>query len=1209
MADFGPLGGVKITGFISPTDTNDSYAVIDPLYGIGGFRVLSGGTTDLDVIPQLRRRDGMVVGVSGGTSYYKLLPEGGGWSFTSADWELVPFGADTNFANTNLTFDNNRLHDLSGYTLTFSGGNIGVDKLVPTEKLDIDSGNIQLNNNFGLKIGTNVIDGGSGFFGPVNYLQMRTAANYSEPWFFMNGDGGTSFGKFIQFALGTQNNDIGTTFMKPGVNGGGVTSNNQLAILDNEGLYTNSNSMQRENATAFLLANGSTSSPVTGSVAVAASAVTMSQDWTLHTSRLNIIETPVLNPSITEILGRNSSTGNIEYINAGNITSDTFISGMTFNASNYDLTIHRNDGANFTESLSILSSDMVVTGGTYNILTGVVTFTNNSGGTFNVSGFTSGMTDSFTSTAYTIGNEIRFDNNVQGSNLYSVDLTPILSGTPYEYSGSTDIQPKLGNNSTGGGGGYSVISGGFNNTMNPLASSHFIGGGGYNTINDTTGTGYAVISGGYRNTANGGYSFIGAGNNNLISGSSSYNSAIIGGRSNKIYSNESAIIVGSDNIINGRRSIIGGGYGHTISGSNSFIGAGGSRSGGNNITSNESFIGAGGINTISGDTSFIGAGNSNQIGGSESFIGAGSSNLLNSRRSSIIGGNQNNILELGDNSFIGGGQANNINSNSVSIVGGFRNTISGQTYYSFIGAGRDNTINGNGYFSFIGGGQANNINSSPHSSIIGGNNNTISGHSNSHIIGSNITSISANTTHVERLNIGLADSGLTTDMLLVLSTDGMVKTINSIGANFGNTYFVAPEGDDISGTRGDILRPFQTLSAARNKAVDEITGNTVSGDTLIYVFPGSYIDEEIQYDNGNYYFSPGAEVTAIARDSSASGISGTTSLFHIGSTPPHYPQYSATTCNIFGQGTFKMPISLDNDWNGTLCLVNGSGETYFECHEMFIQQGVGVGLRGFGKATFRGNFLGVEESGYVATVRDSSSSVFDFRRIYDNGIGWPFFIRHGDQDGFYGDCVVNADRITAASGWQPIAALRLRPGSSLIVNCPNIISEDNYALNHQQSTGGDIIINGNLFGNKALISNSNLGGTLTINGNSECVSTAIEMNSANDLNTKVIINGDIKILSGATQAIALNDGILRLNGSIENYDSSGSGTTYNGINITGVGRLIIDTCKIITDNESITSSAPRDIKVIHSLASNKGLNTNITNLITGSNIIIDSDVE
>ncbi|MCK5642631.1 MAG: hypothetical protein KAJ19_17620, partial [Gammaproteobacteria bacterium] len=89
--DYGQLGGVKITGFISPSDTNDEYAVIDPQLGIGGFRVISGGTSDLDNIPNLRRRKGMVVGVSGGTEYYKL--SGDTWSGTFSDW--VPFVVGT----------------------------------------------------------------------------------------------------------------------------------------------------------------------------------------------------------------------------------------------------------------------------------------------------------------------------------------------------------------------------------------------------------------------------------------------------------------------------------------------------------------------------------------------------------------------------------------------------------------------------------------------------------------------------------------------------------------------------------------------------------------------------------------------------------------------------------------------------------------------------------------------------------------------------------------------------------------------------------------------------------------------------------------------------------------------------------------------------------------------------------------------------------
>jgi hypothetical protein len=83
-----------------------------------------------------------------------------------------------------------------------------------------------------------------------------------------------------------------------------------------------------------------------------------------------------------------------------NLPQDIYVTGMTFNNSNYDLTIFRNDGVSFTDDLSILASEVTITGGTYNPTTGVVVFTNNTGGTFDVSGFTTGYTD-VKVTAYT----------------------------------------------------------------------------------------------------------------------------------------------------------------------------------------------------------------------------------------------------------------------------------------------------------------------------------------------------------------------------------------------------------------------------------------------------------------------------------------------------------------------------------------------------------------------------------------------------------------------------------------------------------------------------------------------------------------------------------------------------------------------------------------------------------------------------------------
>jgi hypothetical protein len=436
-----------------------------------------------------------------------------------------------------------------------------------------------------------------------------------------------------------------------------------------------------------------------------------------------------------------------------------------------------------------------------------------------------------------------------------------------------------------------------------------------------------------------------------------------------------------------------------------------------------------------------------------------------------------------------------------------------------------------------------------------------------------------------------------------LTFDG-TNIVSSNTSSFGNTYFVAPDGNDSTGTRGDLLKPFQTISGARDVANDELTGGTITGDTLIYVFPGEYVDEEMQYDNGNFYFSPGATVRSTPRTNA-----GQTAMFTIGSTPI-YSSPSANTCNVFGQATFILQESTDADWGGTIISVANSGSCYFECDTAYVEQGVGVGATSYGTLTFKGNFLGVETSGYVATVRDYSDTVFDFRRIYNNGVGWPFFIRQGAYPGFYGRCIVNADKITAqGSGYPAIAIQQMRPGGEVIFNVPRIESTSSYAFQQLQASGGKTTINGNLYGLQGATLSQNSGVYVQLNGNIEVDSTAVNMASNNNETHTFYVNGDIINETGITNSVVLSRGKFRLNGMIQNQDPDGTGTTYNGISITGAGELVIDNAKIITDNESITAGAARDIRVIHSLAANKALNANITNIINGSNIIIDSEID
>jgi len=105
MGTFKYSGGVEVIGFISPTDPNDQYPVIDPLYGIDGFRNVNT-LSDLNNIPNLRRRAGMVVGVSGGTTYYKLNPSP--WLGNISDWSLFQTGGGS----------------VSGEYLPLSGGTV-----------------------------------------------------------------------------------------------------------------------------------------------------------------------------------------------------------------------------------------------------------------------------------------------------------------------------------------------------------------------------------------------------------------------------------------------------------------------------------------------------------------------------------------------------------------------------------------------------------------------------------------------------------------------------------------------------------------------------------------------------------------------------------------------------------------------------------------------------------------------------------------------------------------------------------------------------------------------------------------------------------------------------------------------------------------------------------------------------------------------------
>ena len=87
-------GSVGIGGKIAPKDEDDSYAVTDPKYGLGGLRTVAT-LGEMYAIPFERRQIGMVCYVSSSGVYYSMLTVGtDGTATTEANWAVFVGGGD-----------------------------------------------------------------------------------------------------------------------------------------------------------------------------------------------------------------------------------------------------------------------------------------------------------------------------------------------------------------------------------------------------------------------------------------------------------------------------------------------------------------------------------------------------------------------------------------------------------------------------------------------------------------------------------------------------------------------------------------------------------------------------------------------------------------------------------------------------------------------------------------------------------------------------------------------------------------------------------------------------------------------------------------------------------------------------------------------------------------------------------------------------------
>lgn len=502
------------------------------------------------------------------------------------------------------------------------------------------------------------------------------------------------------------------------------------------------------------------------------------------------------------------------------------------------------------------------------------------------------------------------------------------------------------------------------------------------------------------------------------------------------------------------------------------------------------------------------------------------------------------------------------------------------------------------------------------------------------------------------------------------------KEIDDRLQSFGTTYFVAPDGDDSTGKIGDLTFPWKTISAARDQAVND--GLDAS---LVYVFPGTYAETEIQYGThalpGTMYLSPGVliqpdrQINGIAlsgvtqddnlfqvNDTVASGLptgglfkisgstgndgiytvvsaseaGGNTNIIVAESIPDAtvngsldtkreiigvgyataYPSPLTTNFSIYGQGILDQRETIDAspDWPGAAVVQSTDATSVFrgEFDTIKVQQGIPLYCSA-GTMTVTAQLLHMYgSSGYCATFRDAADVTVNIQRIVNEN-GWAFFIRPISDSGgnyFYGRVVLNADVIESKGSNQPIACARLGLGGIVIINCAEVIAENSWAFAIIR-TGLDsptspcrFQLNGNILvtGTGQGIYNSLCGGgSFEINGNITTQSGRIydDVIGGNTNDNKFYINGDMNIITGASDALEAQTGTIRLNGKLQN-----NGVGNDGILINGTSNVVIDTLKIICDGESITAAVARDIIVNHSLVATTALNANVTNIGPGS---------
>ena len=415
-------------------------------------------------------------------------------------------------------------------------------------------------------------------------------------------------------------------------------------------------------------------------------------------------------------------------------------------------------------------------------------------------------------------------------------------------------------------------------------------------------------------------------------------------------------------------------------------------------------------------------------------------------------------------------------------------------------------------------------------------------------------------------------------------------SLSGISSNIDiyNTYFVSPTGDDSTAVRGDLHNPFKTITAARNKVVGELSASTVTGSTLIYVYPGNYIDQEVQYENGNFYFTPNTVVTLVQNTTA-----NKTDVFRLGTSLVNTSNiYSANTCNIYGQAKFIVSASTDNALGGGVISTYGDAKSHFECDSAYGVKGTLFSTFGNSELKLKANELELITNDYVLTFRESSKTFIDVDRIKGGTGGWAVY-----YFGFNGQSILNVDELVGGTTFQPLGLRSVSDGAEIVLNINKLAHEPDagtqWLINNTFQSGGKITYNGNMNGtaNGIIYGGIASGGEFNYNGDILVANTAIFQGfpGVSSTDHKFNFNGTISVSGNSTTPTLFNGGTITLNGSL--LDLGGTGT--NGISTTSSTDLRVDNFRVegVTTNSIIGSG---NVDIFNSLYIDKPIGGTVT---------------